>query len=123
LWLEGERSKNGPSEIPLPFIRQLHQEIGIAVLAKWEVAPEVLFVAGAHHDDVPSEPSPYWSLAVVASALADGLGTQTDITRHAPPPELLIDRCAAELQVGPAVLDKLRTQLRPEVASLLGAFA
>ncbi|MCW5806676.1 MAG: HDOD domain-containing protein [Deltaproteobacteria bacterium] len=124
LWLLGERaatSSRSPSdaETYLATLRAQHHETGAALLERWQMDAAVVEIARNHHlETPPAPPSPYWSLAILAVAMADKLTTADDPTRTSAPSAELIDRCGADLRIGTSVVQKILESVRRELAAV-----
>lgn len=129
LWVVGERIASGtrPPADPESYalgLRDQHQEVGAALLARWELDPIATLIARTHHLEAPpAPPSGYWSLTILGTAMADGLSAGDDPTRSAPPSPELVDRCGVELRIGTTAATKISDSVRREFESVMEAVA
>jgi hypothetical protein len=86
--------------------------------------PIAALIAQTHHLEAPpAPPSGYWSLAILGTEMADGLGAGDDPTRSAPPSPELVDRCGAELRIGTTAATKISDSVRREFEGVMEALA
>ncbi len=129
LWVISERIAGGnrspaDSESYVIGLRDQHQEVGAALLARWELDPVITLIARTHHLDAPpAPPSVYWSLAILGTVMAESLSAGDDLTRSALPSSDLVDRCGAELRISAAVASKILPSVRSEFEGVMESLA
>jgi HD-like signal output (HDOD) protein/CheY-like chemotaxis protein len=126
LWVSSERPAGGfrPTDAHLRGLQEQHQEVGAALLAQWNMDPVVALVARTHHLEAPPAPqNGYWSLAVLAAAMADDLTVGDDPTRFVPPSATLIDRSRCELRIGTTGISRIAESVRREFDGVMEMLA
>jgi CheY-like chemotaxis protein len=128
LWVSSERTANefatGGIDSHALGLREQHQEVGAALLAHWNLDPVIALVARTHHLEAPPAPqSGYWSLAVLAAAMADELSGGDDPTRSSPPSPALIDRSRGELRIGVSGISRIAESVRREFEGVMEMLA
>ncbi len=131
LWHAGEREREASFdrivvalEACMGSIRSHHQELGAALARSWGMDPVVAIVAATHHSDAPpAPPTPYWSLAILSSEMANEISPGDDVTRTHLMSAQLLDRCGAELRIGVSSLKRIYSKLSRERDAIIQTLA
>lgn len=122
LWLVSERAPELEMEIFLPFVRDRHEALGAQLLGTMGLDPAIVQLASYHHSQsAPTGVSLYWSLAAVASELADRAIPQCDLTRRARRGVAFVGQCADTLRINETALRKAGDQTEEELQVILDA--
>ncbi len=118
LWLVSERAPQLDPRDCFGLISERHESVGSEILSKWDLDPAAVQVASSHHAQSPSiGASLYWSLAAIATELADREVGRRDITRRTRRGTAFVGRCAEELRITEGMLRKAADQLAAEYQS------
>jgi HD-like signal output (HDOD) protein/CheY-like chemotaxis protein len=122
LWVGAQRgSFAGDGRAALSSLEKHHEEASAAILGRWGFDEEIITAVRHHHSELPPTlTSRYWPIAVLGASLAAEVAG-TDITHPAKPDQLLVDRCAAELQIGAAAFSRLLLSLKNEYDAIVPA--
>jgi HD-like signal output (HDOD) protein/CheY-like chemotaxis protein len=124
LWLVSERAPDLEMEIFVPFVRERHETVGGQLLATMGLDPAIAQLASYHHtQSPPTGVSLYWSLAAVASELADRAVPRGDLTRTTLRGASFVGQSADALRISEVALRKATDQLDLELAGILEALS
>jgi HD-like signal output (HDOD) protein len=126
LWVVSER-KGGAltaedirdTKTALETVRKAHEDLGKAMLTRWQFEPVVTATIGHHHRDTPPVVgAAWWYLFVLGDHVASLLLGEPDPLSD-PPNPMVIERCAAEFQIPRLILNRFGAELRNELESIL----
>jgi len=122
IWIVSERAANVDMNIFIPFVRERHEAVGAQVLATWSLDAAISQLAATHHaQSPPMGASLYWSIAAVATDLADLAVAGGDLMRSTQRGAAFVGACADSLHISEGMLRKVQDQLSVELNGILTA--
>lgn len=122
IWIISERAVQVAPSVFLPFVRERHEPLGGQILAEWKLDSAISQLASTHHvQSPPTGASLYWSIAAVASELADAAVPGGDIMRTTQRSAAFVGACADTLHITEGTLRKVTDQLGVELNGILSA--
>ena len=122
IWIVSERAANVDVKVFIPFVRERHEAVGGQILATWSLDPAIPQLASTHHaQSPPMGASLYWSIAAVATELADLAVPGGDLMRTAQRGAAFVGASADSLHISEAILRKVQDQLSVELDGILTA--
>jgi HD-like signal output (HDOD) protein/DNA-binding NarL/FixJ family response regulator len=122
IWLVSERAANVDVNVFIPFVRERHEAAGAQILATWSLDAAIPQLAATHHvQSPPLGASLYWSIAAVATELADLAVSGGDLMRTTQRGAAFAGACADSLHITEGTLRKVQDQLSIELNDILTA--
>ena len=126
LWVTCERAGDSltrddvnDTKAALEMVRRTHEDVGKALVERWNFGKAVPSTVAQHHREVPPVlDTVWWSLFVLGDHLASKIVEQPDITTDRTTSEVTLDRCAAEFGIPRVVLSQLAGDIRAEYESI-----
>lgn len=105
----------------LDFVREAHQSVGEALLARGSLLGSVAVTASHHHRQTPPATEiAWWNLFILGDELAGHLVAEPDLTSATRRDARSVDRAAAEFGLPRVVLEDVLVQLKDELAAIQG---
>jgi len=126
LWVTCERAGDSltsedvnDTKTALEMVRRTHEDVGKALVERWNFGKAVPSTVAQHHREVPPvTDTVWWSLFVLGDHLASKIVERPDITTDLTISEVTLDRCAAEFGIPRVVLNQLAGDIRAEYESI-----